>query len=117
MPQQSPAPEHNHAPELSPENAAHGLSASAGPMPEPSENSGATGGALGDANGHAGRETRVNPQALAHPWALPRAVNLGFPPGPDVAGYWLRGFFWGVVTLVMAFGLRMLEWPCWQNPE
>ena len=85
MPQQSPAPEHNHAPELSPENAAHGLSASAGPMPEPSENPGATDKALGEASGHAGREARVNPQAMAHPWALPRATHLGFPPGPDVA--------------------------------
>ncbi|MBO4300236.1 MAG: hypothetical protein J5861_01405, partial [Desulfovibrio sp.] len=31
--------------------------------------------------------------------------------------YWLRGCFWGVVTLAMAFALRMLEWPCWQDPE
>lgn len=31
--------------------------------------------------------------------------------------YWLRGLFWGLVTLGLAFALRMLEWPCWQNPE
>lgn len=117
MPQQSPAPEHSHSAELSPKSAAHGLSASDGHVPESPENPRAAGRVLGDANGPAGRESRINPHAVAHPWALPRAVHLGFPPGPDVAGYWLRGFFWGVVTLVMAFGLRMLEWPCWQNPE
>ncbi len=33
------------------------------------------------------------------------------------AAYWLRGAFWGLVTLALAFGLRMLEWPCWQDPE
>lgn len=33
------------------------------------------------------------------------------------ARYWARGLFWGLVTLALAFALRMLEWPCWQNPE
>lgn len=33
------------------------------------------------------------------------------------ARYWLRGLCWGLLTLGLAFGLRMLEWPCWQNPE
>lgn len=33
------------------------------------------------------------------------------------AAYWLRGAAWGLVTLALAFGLRMLEWPCWQDPE
>ena len=62
MPQQSPAPEHSHSAELSPESAARGLSVSAGHMPESSENARATGGALGDANGPAGRDARVNSQ-------------------------------------------------------
>ncbi len=31
--------------------------------------------------------------------------------------YWLRGLFWGLLTLGLAFGLRMMEWSCWQNPE
>jgi len=31
--------------------------------------------------------------------------------------YWLRGLFWGLITFGLAFALRMLEWPCWQNPE
>ena len=31
--------------------------------------------------------------------------------------YWLRGLCWGLVTFGLAFGLRMLEWPCWQDPE
>lgn len=35
----------------------------------------------------------------------------------DASRYWLRGLFWGLLTLGLAFGLRMMEWPCWQNPE
>lgn len=35
----------------------------------------------------------------------------------DAPRYWLRGLFWGLLTLGLAFGLRMMEWPCWQNPE
>ena len=35
----------------------------------------------------------------------------------DAPHYWLRGLFWGLLTLGLAFGLRMMEWPCWQNPE
>ena len=35
----------------------------------------------------------------------------------DAPHYWLRGLFWGLLTLGRAFGLRMMEWPCWQNPE
>ena len=35
----------------------------------------------------------------------------------DALHYWLRGLFWGLLTLGLAFGLRMMEWPCWQNPE
>ena len=31
--------------------------------------------------------------------------------------FWLYGLFWGLVTLGLAFALRMLEWPCWQDPE
>ena len=31
--------------------------------------------------------------------------------------FWLHGLFWGLVTLGLAFALRMLEWPCWQDPE
>lgn len=38
----------------------------------------------------------------------------GVSPEPR---YWLRGLCWGLLTLGLAFGLRMLEWPCWQNPE
>ncbi len=36
---------------------------------------------------------------------------------PAAPRYWLRGLFWGLLTLGLAFGLRMMEWPCWQNPE
>ena len=36
---------------------------------------------------------------------------------PAAPCYWLRGLFWGLLTLGLAFGLRMMEWPCWQNPE
>lgn len=35
----------------------------------------------------------------------------------DAPRYWLRGLFWGLLALGLAFGLRMMEWPCWQNPE
>ena len=31
--------------------------------------------------------------------------------------FWLHGLFWGLVTFGLAFALRMVEWPCWQNPE
>ena len=41
----------------------------------------------------------------------------GGPFATHDAGYWLRGTLWGLVTLALAFGLRMLEWPCWQDPE
>ena len=30
----------------------------------------------------------------------------------DAPRYWLRGLFWGLLTLGLAFGLRMMEWPC-----
>lgn len=44
-----------------------------------------------------------------------------FSPGPlhraRPARFWLRGLLWGLVTLGLAFALRMVEWPCWQNPE
>ncbi len=36
---------------------------------------------------------------------------------PAAPRYWRRGLFWGLLTLGLAFGLRMMEWPCWQNPE
>ena len=45
--------------------------------------------------GQAGATSTAYSVALrdrGHPLALPRAVHLGLPPGPDVAGYWLRGF-------------------------
>ena len=41
----------------------------------------------------------------------------GRPFATHDAAYWLRGALWGGVTLALAFGLRMLEWPCWQDPE
>ena len=31
--------------------------------------------------------------------------------------YWLKAFFWALLTYVVAFSLRMLEWSSWQNPE
>ena len=31
--------------------------------------------------------------------------------------FWLRGLIWALVTVGLAFTLRLLEWPCWQNPE
>ena len=36
---------------------------------------------------------------------------------PSVRRYWLRGLLWGLFTFGLAFGLRMLEWPCWQDVE
>ncbi|SDG05953.1 STT3 domain-containing protein [Desulfovibrio legallii] len=44
-------------------------------------------------------------------------VTVTPPPAVSLPRFWLRGLFWGLVTLALAFGLRMLEWPCWQNPE
>ena len=35
----------------------------------------------------------------------------------ESARLWRRGLSWGLVTLALAFALRMVEWPCWQNPE
>ncbi len=116
MPQQSTAPDHAHVttvPAESPENS------SFIGMDQESESPKifhATPDAVNGAGSVEGARL-THAQSLGHPWALPRATHLGFPPGPDVAGYWLRGFFWGVVTLVLAFALRMLEWPSWQNPE
>ncbi len=31
--------------------------------------------------------------------------------------YWLKGILLCLLTIILAFGIRMLEWPCWQNPE
>ena len=45
------------------------------------------------------------------------AVNSAAVRHAPVRRYWLRGLFWGLVTFGLAFGLRMLEWPCWQDPE
>ena len=46
------------------------------------------------------------------------------PPAPSAPrhtrnrwGWWLRGLVLAGLTLGLAFGLRMLEWPVWQNPE
>lgn len=42
------------------------------------------------------------------------------PPGPEkrlVLRHWARGMACFLLTVVLAFGLRMLEWPSWQNPE
>lgn len=36
---------------------------------------------------------------------------------PDEARYWLRGLVWGLVTMGLAFSLRMVELPSWQDPE
>ena len=36
---------------------------------------------------------------------------------PSARNYWLRGLLLGLGTMALAFGLRMLELPCWQNPE
>ncbi|WP_241160168.1 dolichyl-diphosphooligosaccharide--protein glycosyltransferase subunit STT3 [Desulfovibrio sp. ZJ369] len=37
--------------------------------------------------------------------------------GGESLRLWRRGLLWGLVTLALAFALRMVEWPCWQNPE
>ena len=37
-------------------------------------------------------------------------------PGSD-AGQRLRGIFWIGLTVLLAFGMRMLEWPSWNDPE
>lgn len=45
--------------------------------------------------------------------------NLPVPlasPGSD-AGQRLRGIFWIGLTVLLAFGMRMLEWPSWNDPE
>ena len=43
---------------------------------------------------------------------------LTAPILPEVGrAYWLRGLCWGLLTLGLAFALRMAEWPSWQNPE
>lgn len=48
--------------------------------------------------------------------AAGKMLHLGGRSLPS-GRYWARGLFWGFVTLALAFALRMLEWPCWQNPE
>lgn len=35
----------------------------------------------------------------------------------SAAPHWLMGTFCAILTIALAFGLRMLEWPSWQNPE
>lgn len=41
---------------------------------------------------------------------MPRAGRI--PPQTR-----MRGIFLALLTFILAFGLRMLEWPAWQNPE
>ncbi|MBQ9407348.1 MAG: hypothetical protein IJU37_11520 [Desulfovibrio sp.] len=55
---------------------------------------------------------RLDPALDAHA-EVQRATLSHVPPWR----YWLRGLCWGLVTFGLAFGLRMLEWPCWQDPE
>ncbi len=31
--------------------------------------------------------------------------------------FWRRGILCALLTLTLAFGLRMFEWPSWQDPE
>ncbi|MBD5642069.1 MAG: hypothetical protein HDQ91_06585 [Desulfovibrio sp.] len=38
------------------------------------------------------------------------------PPAPLFRS-WQKGAICFCVTCLLAFGLRLLEWPCWQNPE
>lgn len=60
--------------------------------------------------------------------ARPVGSGCGSPPsrpatfgrqgrGGESLRLWRRGLLWGLVTLALAFALRMVEWPCWQNPE
>lgn len=50
-------------------------------------------------------------------------VSADLMPGarPRASGeslrFWRRGLLLGLLTLALAFALRMVEWPCWQNPE
>lgn len=37
------------------------------------------------------------------------------PPTPP--GTWLKGLLCACATIALAYCIRMLEWPCWQNPE
>lgn len=116
MPQQNSAPDHVHTTAVPAESTVNSSFNGIGQESEsPKIQHVATDAVNGAGSSERGRQAPA--QGLGQSWALPRATHLGFPPGPDMAGYWLRGFFWGVVTLVLAFALRMLEWPCWQNPE
>ncbi len=36
---------------------------------------------------------------------------------PHTRAYWRRGLFFCLLSFALAFGLRMAEWPSWQNPE
>ncbi len=46
---------------------------------------------------------------------LPASLTTG--AGRDLARGIGRGAFWILVTMALAFGLRMLEWPSWEDPE
>lgn len=49
---------------------------------------------------------------------FPRLQSLD-PKGSErvLWHYWYRGIFWGCITFLIAFALRLLEWPCWQDAE
>ena len=38
-------------------------------------------------------------------------------PAPRALRHWAGGLACFLLTVGLAFGLRMLEWPSWQNPE
>lgn len=35
----------------------------------------------------------------------------------NIFAFWFKGLFCLCLTMALAYGLRMLEWPSWQNPE
>lgn len=52
----------------------------------------------------------------ACPGAAPGAV-CGIPPAGASGSVRRRLILWALATTLLAFGLRLLEWPCWQDPE
>jgi dolichyl-diphosphooligosaccharide--protein glycosyltransferase len=48
---------------------------------------------------------------------LDPGLEKSFEPKTNALRVWRRGALWALVTLSIAFTLRMTEWPCWQDAE
>lgn len=48
---------------------------------------------------------------------MPETAQTKAAQGPQALKHWAGGLACFFLTVALAFGLRMLEWPSWQNPE